>query len=325
MEMASLVVRRTARGAMIAALWLSCALTGPLEAFGRRDAGTSAASFLKLGAGARAESMGGAASASGGDADALYWNPARLAKVGKRSYSFTHAMYLENITYNFASYSQRMGKALSLGFAAQYLNAGAIEETDAAGSSAGSFSPNDMALTFGLARQFRFTDDKNNNTVSLGGSVKYIQSKIVETSRSWAVDMGAVWQAKPRLRLSAGAQNLGQHMKYVNEGDRLPMNVRFGAAYRLGQSVTLAFDQNFPADNGPYSALGTEYMQIIGYDRWFALRGGYNTRASQSDLNGLSSLSLGGGIGWRQYSIDFSWSPFGALGNAYRFSFSVKF
>ena len=40
--------------------------------------GTTAAQFLKLGAGARAVAMGEAFSAVADDASALYWNPAAL-------------------------------------------------------------------------------------------------------------------------------------------------------------------------------------------------------------------------------------------------------
>ena len=49
--------------------------------FGSGSRGTTTANFLKLGAGARAEAMGGAYAAVADDATALYWNPAGLTRI----------------------------------------------------------------------------------------------------------------------------------------------------------------------------------------------------------------------------------------------------
>ncbi len=52
-----------------------------LAAFSSSDKGTTAASFLKLGAGARQAGMGDGGAASVDDASAMYWNPAALIRV----------------------------------------------------------------------------------------------------------------------------------------------------------------------------------------------------------------------------------------------------
>jgi hypothetical protein len=55
-----------------------------------------------------------------------------------------------------------------------------------------------------------------------------------------------------------------------------------------------------------------------------ALRGGYRT-VGQEKLGGLSGLSAGAGITWRQFSLDFAWVPYGDLGETFRYSLLVKF
>ncbi len=51
-----------------------------LPTLGAQRVGTSAAQFLKIGAGARAEALGQAYVAISNDASALFWNPAGLVQ-----------------------------------------------------------------------------------------------------------------------------------------------------------------------------------------------------------------------------------------------------
>src|SRR4051812_46483804 len=53
-------------------------------------AGTASADFLKLGVGARYLAMGEAATAVADDANAIFWNPANIARLKRSSISFTY-------------------------------------------------------------------------------------------------------------------------------------------------------------------------------------------------------------------------------------------
>ena len=56
--------------------------------------GTSAASFLEIGVGGRANGMGGAYSSLASDVSALYWNPAGLINTKTVAFSVNHKEWL---------------------------------------------------------------------------------------------------------------------------------------------------------------------------------------------------------------------------------------
>src|SRR5579864_4100780 len=117
-------------------------------AFSSNDKGTTTANFLKLGVGARAEAMGEAYSAVADDASSLYWNPSGLARIEQNSVSLMHAPYLASTYYDYGAYAHRWGNH-TLGTGIQYFSAGSIAETDENNASLGSFSPYDLAFSFG--------------------------------------------------------------------------------------------------------------------------------------------------------------------------------
>lgn len=67
--------------------------------------GTTVAQFLKIGAGARPISMGGAYTALADDINSIYWNPAGLAIIGgSGEATFNHAEWLADTQYDFAAF-----------------------------------------------------------------------------------------------------------------------------------------------------------------------------------------------------------------------------
>jgi hypothetical protein len=265
--------------------------------------------------------MGEAYSAVADGSDAIYWNPAGLARIENRSLSFMHAAYLQNIFYDFTSYAQRIGSVGTFGIGIQYLNATSIDETDEFGTSVGTFKPYDLAVSLGWAGAKPVGDEKE---LAFGISGKFIRSKIIETASAGALDAGISWSMFQKFWVSLGVQNVGSTLKFKEESFDLPANIKLGSSYAVYKPLLLALDVNFPSDNDPNVSFGAEYKASITPGTWFATRCGYNSRSTK-EITGLSSLSAGVGLGWKGYGIDFAWVPFGKLGHSYRASLSAKF
>lgn len=298
-------------------------LTLPLQAIPTiGTVGTSAGQFLKLGAGARAVGMGEAYTAAAAGSDAIYWNPAGLERVEARDATFMHSMYLADISYDFASYAQRLGPYSAMGLGMQYVNAREFEQTDAAGNNMGTYQPDDLALSLGYARRWRRSGGQDFLTLGLAG--KFIRSRVVETAQTGAADLGFLWSVTPKMSLGAAAQNLGGPLKYKDVSNPLPMFFRAGAAYRVNDRVMFDLDGQFPRDYAPSAAVGTEFRKPLSEELWMSGRLGFNSR-TLGDIRGLNAITAGMGLSWEGYSFDFAWVPYGAVGTAYRFSLSAKF
>ncbi|OGR86000.1 MAG: hypothetical protein A3A86_05470 [Elusimicrobia bacterium RIFCSPLOWO2_01_FULL_60_11] len=289
--------------------------------FSRKAVGTSAGQFLKMGVNARAVAMGEAYSAVADGSDAIFWNPAGLHRVENRAFSFMHSVYVQGIQHDFASYAQKIDALGTLGVSVQYMGAGELDETNASGAKVGSFRPYDMAATLGWGRLFKGFEG---HEFAAGAALKMVRSKIVETAQTAAVDLGTQWSPYQDLWLALAVQNIGGQLKFKNEGDDLPLNVRLGSSYNVSWPLLLAADVNFSGDNNASASLGAEYKLRLGRESWASGRAGYSSRTA-SDLSGLPGVSAGCGLAGPSFGIDFAWTPFGDLGNAYRVSVSGKF
>jgi len=288
-------------------------------AFSSSAAGTTTANFLKLGVGARGEALGEAYSALADDASAIYWNPAALTQIPEKTASLTvmHAPYLNPTYFDFAGYAQNTGDAGVFGGGLQYFSGGSITQTDTTGTSIGTFNPYDLAASLAYAHTW--------NGFGLGLAGKFIRSQLLDAAQTGAVDIGILSPAyvQDRLRLAFVASNLGGRMTFDQESFGLPLNLKMGSAYRLTPAWNAMLDLNFPIDNNPYAAMGSEYLWKIG--GWtLAGRVGYNARTS-SDIDGITGVTAGFGLNFQTTSIDYAMVPLGSLGMTQRISISLKF
>ena len=108
------------------------------------------ASFLTVGAGARALGMGGAYSALGEDADSLYWNPAGLARLERKDVAASHTELFAPSRHDYLAYAHPTTMGTFAG-AFTYLSQGSLDGRDALGHPTGSYQASDSAASFGYA------------------------------------------------------------------------------------------------------------------------------------------------------------------------------
>lgn len=287
--------------------------------------GTTAAPFLKAAMSPRAVAVGGAYSAMADDSGAVFVNPAGLAQFSQREAALDFSTYLQDARMGNLSYAGEV-RGNRFGLGVTFMTVGGIERRGLADRvgivpEAGTFGASDMAVTLCYARK-DFSPELLPN-LDGGLSAKFIRSSIDDKNAvALAVDAGAIYRASAKIKFSLALQNLGTKMKFVDEADPLPLNVRAGGAYAVSERLKLAAElAGWLQDEKFYPSLGAEY--------WFrdalALRGGYKFGYDTANLGPEVGLSLGFGVKVKGLGVDYSFLPFGDLGSVHRFGIWMQF
>lgn len=298
--------------------------------------GTSAATFLQMGYGARPIGFAEAFVPVANDASALYYNPAGLALPGiadeKSSAGAYQVLASQALLTQGVSMTQLGLVNRPFGVSLTHLSLGGIEQrtTETA-------MPEATVGASGLALGVSYGAKVGDTGVGVTG--KYIRETLANFSASaFAVDLGVLHRFENRpISLGLNIANLGTKIKFINESYPLPMIVRAGAAYGLTRSfphaLVLQFDK--PRGEGISARFGFEYR---GFGP-IALRAGYRTYSSEqraaalgkslgSTASGLADfygMSLGAGLRTSFGDLDYALVPSGELGTAHRISYSFNF
>lgn len=300
---------------------------------GNQRAGTAMAQFLKIGVGGRAIGMGESFVAVANDASALYWNPAGLAQIKGNELLFSHVNWPVDVQHEFFGYVHRLGSANAVGVSVTGLHTDDFEETtEFQPLGTGNFvSFGDIAVGVTFARQM--TD-----RFSVGATVKYIDETLAEVhARNVLIDFGTYyWTGFGSSRFAVAVVNFGTNIKpsgtvTFRDGTQVnrfqdfspPTIFRIGFATEIidnhEHQVTTAIQLNHPNDNAENVNLGIEYW----WNSILALRSGYRVNVDEE------SFTFGGGVSIPlnvfHLNLDFSYTDFGRLGNASRFSANLKF
>ena len=308
---------RTFTYTFIIAFILACMPVAADNADIHENAGTRAMTFLKIGVGAEAMSMGESQVAATDDLYASYWNPAGLARLQQPQLALMHNEWFAGINHEFVGFALPLKGAGTLGASASFLSFGELQGRDREGNETTIFRPYDVALILSYARGF-------GSSLAFGVNAKFLREQIADESGTGiAFDLGGLYNF-PETPLSLGfnAQHVGPRVKFVEEAFGLPFTFRLGAAYRLwNDAFILTTDIIRPSDNDIAVGVGAGYT--IG--NILQLRTGYKYKIGGNDLGAISGLTGGFGLTLLRFQIDYALVPFGVLGLTHRFSLVANF
>jgi len=272
---------------------------------GEEKVGTTAASFLTLGAGPRALAMGGATLGLGRDVAGSVWNPAALGWVEETEIVVSHSG-LENQSFQeWLGLGGRIGKSgTRWGIQGTYQGDGSFEGRDASNNPTGSFSVSSFAIGGHMAQQF-------SPNVTVGAGFKTVSEKLGDVSGIGTTFDAGLALSYGIVGLGVAAQNLGGQMAYSGASYDFPTNVGAGLAIsdpRTG--LSLAVDANFPSAYYSDVRAGLEYR----WNDMLALRTGYRHELEATD-DPLTGPTFGVGAGANGFWLDYGYLLAGSGSN----------
>jgi hypothetical protein len=284
--------------------------------------------FLKINGDARQAALGNAYTAlSGGDANAVFGNPAALTKVKNIDVFLNKTNWIADISYQAASVAKEIPGigffALSIanidyGDIAETVNSPITGEDRTEAVVTGNyFSASDIAI--GLTYSKQITEN-----LSVGGSFKWMKETIADVDMTnWALDIGTLFYTGFRsLRIGITARNFGPESHLVGFNEELqsePVDIKMPLDFRLGVAMdffddpgslnllTVSVDGNHPNDGPEKFRAGAEYT----FNKMFSLRVGYKFNYDEE------SFTFGGGFTYPlfdyAFSVHYAYVDFGLL------------
>lgn len=283
--------------------------------------GTATATQLLVPVGARGISMAGATITNSVGIEALYWNPANVARSQYGvDVMASHMSYIADIGVQYAAVAAHLGDLGVLSLSIKNFDIESIERTtiDNPDGTGQTYEPQFLTLGFSYSKML-------SDRVSVGLTMNLITERLEFAEQSGvAFDIGVTYTDLASingLSMAVVLKNLGPQMQYTGsafyteaeeEGSsrgaqyyrletaqfELPsvFELGFGYAYDLNEQNALDFSGTFRNNNffeDEYN-FGLEY----GYDNLFFVRGGYNYVPELDSEYHIYGLSLGAGLNY---------------------------
>lgn len=285
---------------------------------GRRN-GTGGATELLIPVGARGIAMGSSTLSNSYGLEALFWNPANVARVGEYSTNvlFSHMEHIADIGVQYGAVSTDIESFGSLAFSIKSLSVGEIPITTVSNpdGTGALFTP--QFLTIGLTYARMLSD-----RISVGLTANLVSEKLdLVSATGFAFNVGVSYSSFadiPGLSIAFVMKNVGPQMQFDGPGMliaaetpdltrsgqlykidaasfELPSSLEIGMSYQhnINEQNALQVSGIFANNNfyGDELKGGFEY----GYDKMFFIRAGYSFAYDMdSDYN---TYGLNAGVG----------------------------
>jgi len=312
---------------LVGVLFLMIILPFSVQAQG--SAGTESI-FQSLGAGARQTGLGGACVATPFDATSIYWNPAVLDYLQRKSATFFYTNLMGGASYNYMGYVNPTTTIGTFGIGILRWGIGDISERLSDSSyEIGKFESSNYEILISYGKII--LSDYN---ISIGANIKIEHQSW--PGLSWkASDTGVgadfamyyqpnLYGAMKGVSFGLVMQNLlSPQLKPGDVADKLPFKLKLGVGKTInlspqGNKVLVMMDVNKAQTNPVNLHFGAEYT----YNNFAMIRIGFNNRANSSNF-----VFGAGAVYDNMFQFDYSFAPFGVTGFAasHRISLSVHF
>ena len=314
--------------------------------------GTTAAKFLSIGIGPKANAMGGAFTSIANDASSLYWNPAGAAALTKYEAMFSYTgLYKDlGINLNYIALVVPAGETGTFGVSVTALDYGEMDVTTELYPEGTGEKFSAASYAFGISYARNITQ-----SFAAGITVKYITEGIFNSSANGiAFDVGTIFNTPFwGIKFATIITNYGSKMQisgedllirydadpnrkgnnetvdayYKTDRFELPLRLQIGISrdfqFLRDQKLTISVDAIHPNDNSEYLNFGGELSFL---NNLIAVRGGYKGLLLKDNQEGLTlGAGLNYALGVFEVGFDYSYQSYKYLSYTHSFGVNLKF
>ena len=309
-------------------------------AYSGAKVGTAIFRWAEIETGTRAIAMAGSQVASGNDISALPYNPASICLINKNELFTSSSNYLAGTKHYTMAYGTKVTSSDYVGLHLFIFDSGDMPEAVAI---EGQESLTGKMFKFqGLAARLSYGRQMTDR-LNLGATFKVLNESVTSGDLGMTgvgFDIGSNFDTGIYgMMLGMCISNFGPEARYMGDGldvpasdegesqdeqkkteyHPMPLTFRVGLqnnVYDDGtHKVSISADAINPLDYDLYGTFGAEYsFSNMAFAR-FGSHLGHDT----------AGISFGGGVNYRNFTIDFAWSDYGILETHTQFGLGYKF
>lgn len=208
---------------------------------------TTAVPFLMISPDSKQGAMGDVGAATDPDINSIHWNGSKLAFAEKKfGVGFTVTPWLRllvpDINMSYLAGYVKLNSKQTVGGSLRYFSLGNIELTNSSGQKTSDFRPNEFAIdlafsqklskNFGLGVATRFINSGISKVPFNGGSGGAASTFAVDLSMFYKSEQFKLADKKATATGGLAFTNIGAKIKYSNDQNFIPMNMRLGGGLK---------------------------------------------------------------------------------------------